>query len=152
MLRRLVRSESGAELIEFALTLPLLLLVVLGMIEFGFLFREYEVVTNAAREGARIAGLPAYSANPANAKARAEQYLAAAGLTASHPAPTVGAPVKITFVAPAVGCVWTTAVTVTYPHPFPFVGGIIKYFGGSFATVNLSATSAMRTEVAAGAC
>jgi hypothetical protein len=49
--RKRVRSERGAELIEFALTLPLLLLLVLGIIEFGFLFQEYEVVTNSAREG-----------------------------------------------------------------------------------------------------
>jgi len=52
VLRRLRRSDSGAEVIEFALTLPLLLLVVLGIIEFGFVFQQYEVVTNAAREGA----------------------------------------------------------------------------------------------------
>src|SRR5207248_3214821 len=62
LLRRLAKSESGAELIEFALTLPLLLLLVLGIIEFGFMFQEYEVLTNAAREGARIAVLPTYGA------------------------------------------------------------------------------------------
>ena len=55
-------DESGAELIEFALSLPiLLLLVVLGIIDFGLLFRRYEVVTNAAREGARVAILPGYA-------------------------------------------------------------------------------------------
>ena len=52
-LRRRLRGESGAELIETALTLPLLLLVVVGIIEFGFVFQKYEVITNAAREGAR---------------------------------------------------------------------------------------------------
>ena len=49
------------------------------MIEFGFLFQEYEVVTNAAREGARIAVLPTYSQTQAarvnNATARVNQYL-----------------------------------------------------------------------------
>ena len=49
------RSEDGAQLVEFALVLPMLLLVVLGIAEFGFIFQRYEVVTNAAREGARIA-------------------------------------------------------------------------------------------------
>ncbi len=57
-IRRGWRSESGAELVELALALPLLLLVVMGIIDFGFLFQRYEVVTNAAREGARIATLP----------------------------------------------------------------------------------------------
>lgn len=55
---RRVRSERGAELIEFALVFPVLLLVVLGIVDFGFLFQRMEVVTNAAREGARIAVLP----------------------------------------------------------------------------------------------
>ena len=32
----------------------------LGIIDFGFLFQRYEVVTNAAREGARVAILPGY--------------------------------------------------------------------------------------------
>lgn len=51
-------DESGAELIEFALALPLLLLVGLGVLDFGRLFQRYEVVTNAAREGARVGVLP----------------------------------------------------------------------------------------------
>ncbi|MCH7720860.1 MAG: pilus assembly protein, partial [Planctomycetes bacterium] len=46
--------ETGAELIELALVLPILLLVLGGIMDFGFLFLRYEVVTNAAREGARI--------------------------------------------------------------------------------------------------
>ena len=45
------RSERGSQLIEFALVLPLLLLVVLGIMDFGLLFQRYEAVTNAAREG-----------------------------------------------------------------------------------------------------
>ena len=39
---------------------PTLLLVMLGIMDFGFLFQRYEVVTNAAREGARVAILPGY--------------------------------------------------------------------------------------------
>ena len=43
--------ESGSELIEMAFTLPMLLLVAVGIIDFGFLFQRYEIVTNGAREG-----------------------------------------------------------------------------------------------------
>ena len=52
----------GAELIEFAFIFPLLLLVCLGIVDFGLLFQRYEVLTNAAREGARVAVLPGYTA------------------------------------------------------------------------------------------
>ena len=50
-------------LIEFALVFPMLLLVMLGIIDFGRLFQRYEVLTNAAREGTRVAVLPGYNAS-----------------------------------------------------------------------------------------
>ena len=53
-------SERGAEVIEFAIVLPLLLLVIFGIVDFGFLFQRYVVLTNAAMEGARVASLPGY--------------------------------------------------------------------------------------------
>ena len=56
--RRCRRGEAGSEIIECALALPLLLMVALGIVDFGLLFQRYEVVTNAAHEGARVAVLP----------------------------------------------------------------------------------------------
>jgi Flp pilus assembly protein TadG len=47
------RSERGAAAVEFALVLPFLLLLVFGIIEFGFIFNRYISVTHAAREGVR---------------------------------------------------------------------------------------------------
>ncbi len=58
----LLRSEHGAELIEMAIVTPLLLLLVFGIVDFGFLFQRYVVLTNAAVEGARVASLPGYTA------------------------------------------------------------------------------------------
>lgn len=49
-----VRSMRGQALLEFALVLPILLLLVFGIIEFGRVFHSYLVVTQAAREGARV--------------------------------------------------------------------------------------------------
>ena len=49
-----------------------------GIMDFGLLFQRYETVTNAAREGARVAVLPGYA--QADVQARVTQYLAAAGL------------------------------------------------------------------------
>jgi Flp pilus assembly protein TadG len=55
-LRRLHR-ERGAVAVEFALVLPLLLLLVLGGIDWGYYFFAGEIAANAAREGARAGAI-----------------------------------------------------------------------------------------------
>ena len=75
----IVAIERGAELVEFAFVLPTLLLVMWASSISGLLFQSYEVVTNAAGEGARVAILPGY--NNADVQARVNQYLTAGGLT-----------------------------------------------------------------------
>ena len=140
-------GESGAELIEFALVLPLLLLVVLGIIDFGFLFQRYEVVTNAAREGARVRVLPGYTDD--DVMLRVTQYLTAGGLTAipvvavNHPMRDING-----------HCAVMTSVTVTYPHAYSFVGGIASYFGANSLGTRtaLTATAEMRNELPAVGC
>lgn len=141
------QSESGAELVEFALTFPILLLVVLGIIEFGLMFREYEIITNAAREGARLRVLSSYDAD--DAIARVAQYLDAAGLD-SGLATTVSAPPAAVDIGGI--CMSAVEVTVAYPHPILFIQGIANYFGSSWDTVTLNASSTMRTEAAAPVC
>lgn len=49
--------DGGASLVEFALLLPMLLLIVLGIIEFGLLFAQYNEIRHGAREGARYAAV-----------------------------------------------------------------------------------------------
>ena len=49
--------EGGAALVEFAVLAPLLLLLVLGIVEFGYTFGQYNGVRHAAREGARYAAV-----------------------------------------------------------------------------------------------
>jgi Flp pilus assembly pilin Flp len=49
------RREEGAAAVEFALLLPLLVLLLFGIIEFGFAFSTRIQATNAAREAARLA-------------------------------------------------------------------------------------------------
>ena len=50
-------SDSGASALEFAIVVPFLLLLLFGMIEFGFVFQGQLAVTHAAREGARLAAV-----------------------------------------------------------------------------------------------
>ena len=55
--KRLLQSEreKGTVIVELAIVTPLLLLILAGIIDLGMLFWEREVMTNAAREGARAA-------------------------------------------------------------------------------------------------
>ncbi len=71
-------AERGAAAVEFALVLPVLLLLVLGAIDWGYFFFVQQVVTNAAREAARVGSLTPY--DPANT---------AADAAAQHEAETV---------------------------------------------------------------
>ncbi len=48
-----LRSEQGAAVVEFAVVLPLLLLIVFGIVEFSFILYNQAMITNASREGAR---------------------------------------------------------------------------------------------------
>lgn len=61
LIKRLRESgnDRGAEMVEFALITPLLLLVIAGIADFGFLFQSFEVSTNAARKAPALRFSPA---------------------------------------------------------------------------------------------
>jgi Flp pilus assembly protein TadG len=52
--KRIAKEEKGQSLVEFALLLPVLMLIILGIIEFGFMFNAKITLNSAAREGARV--------------------------------------------------------------------------------------------------
>jgi len=56
-IKKLNKDEKGQSVVEFALILPILLLIILGTIQFGIIFSSQIAVTNAAREGARVAAV-----------------------------------------------------------------------------------------------
>jgi Flp pilus assembly protein TadG len=150
---RLRRSERGAEVIEFALVLPLLLLIVFGIVDFGFLFQRYVVVTNAAMEGARVAVLPGYAET--DAEARAVSYLQQSGVngTVNCPTPGVGqicADAQASTVPGVGGATWPAwEVTVTYVHEYSYVGPITSMFGAGLTNTRLTARAKMRSQVGA---
>jgi hypothetical protein len=74
--RRLGRG--GQALAEAAVVIPVLLFLVVGIIEMASAWRTYQVITNAAREGARVAVLP--SGDQARVEARVRQSVESGGL------------------------------------------------------------------------
>lgn len=65
-----IEDERGAAAVEFALVLPIFILLVLGIVTFGLIFKDYLGISHAAREGARWAALGA-SQGEVDAKAAA---------------------------------------------------------------------------------
>ncbi len=63
MKRRFLKSMRGQSLVEFALVLPIMMILIFGIIDFGMGLRSYISLTNATREGARFAAV----GNPAGA-------------------------------------------------------------------------------------
>ena len=47
------KNNKGASAVEFALVLPILIVLLFGIVEFGLLMYNKAVITNASREGAR---------------------------------------------------------------------------------------------------
>ncbi|MBA7549814.1 hypothetical protein ES705_42311 [subsurface metagenome] len=54
---RIIKSEKGVSAVEFALILPLLIMLVFGIVQFGIAYNNYIALTHAAREGARLAAV-----------------------------------------------------------------------------------------------
>lgn len=140
------RSERGAALLEMALTLPLLLLVCVGILEFGRAYQTWQVLTNAAREGARIAVLPGITDSAV--QSRVQTYLSA-GQIPNAASATVNID-RTQTVSIGTGTASASQVTVTYPFNFIVLDPIARLATHStstaFTTVNMVATATMRNE------
>ena len=55
-----LRNEKGASAVEFALVLPIFIMLVFGIFQFGIAFNNWIAITHAAREGARLAVVGQY--------------------------------------------------------------------------------------------
>jgi Flp pilus assembly protein TadG len=52
-----LRNQRGQSVVEFALVLPALMLILLAIVQFGMVFKQYITLTDAVREGARKAAV-----------------------------------------------------------------------------------------------
>ena len=62
--RQTIRSEQGQTMTEFALVLPILVVLLFGIIQFGIAFNNYVALTDAARAGARKGAVSRNNSNP----------------------------------------------------------------------------------------
>jgi Flp pilus assembly protein TadG len=123
------KREQGQNLVEFALVVPILLVLVIGLAELGRAWMTRNVLTGAAREAVRIG---AVQGNQGAALARANAILSSAGIA--------GATVALADDNVAFG---TCTVTVSYDFPVTIAGFVP---GLSGATIPLSSSTSMRKE------
>ena len=57
---KIIKKENGASAVEFAIILPILVMIVFGIFEFGIAYNNWIALTHAAREGARLAAVDQY--------------------------------------------------------------------------------------------
>lgn len=124
-----MREERGATAVEFAFILPLLLVLVLGIAEFGRAFQVSGTLSAAAREGVRVMAL---QNDPAAARAAVRN---AAG---SLDPGVTDAQIAITPAVCPVTATGTVTVRLTIDYPLPL---LTDFFG---ASVDLTGTGVMR--------
>jgi len=144
-LTSITHDESGQALVEFALVLPLLLLLVLGLVDFGKAYNYWNDTTHLTAEGARFAAVNR-KPNPADPLSLQSQILNqadSAELRTGTPSPAV-APAQVCVDFPngtqAFGDPVRVSMTFTY-HFLPFIGNKT-----TILTKTITSSTVMRLE------
>ena len=140
MRNRLIRNQRGAALLETAITLPIILLVSVAIFEFGRAYQTWQVLTNAAREGARVAVIT--GTTDAQVKTAVQQYATVGGVTVAETEIALNRAV-------ALGT-WTGS-EITISHPFEFivlnpVARLVAANSTAGEALTMSAVALMRNE------
>jgi len=136
------RNERGAALIETAITIPLLMLVCVGIFEFGRAYQTWQVLTNASREGARVACLE--GTTDADVRTRVNDYLRVGGLPA-QPDSNIAVDRNVPLTATATG----SRIQVNYPFNFMVLNPIVRLVVSTSTVggpITMQAQSIMRNE------
>jgi hypothetical protein len=139
VMKRDATYRSGQGLVEFALIVPLFLVLLLGMVEFGRAWMTKNILTGAAREAVRLAAVQVDFATSDNvAQARAKGVLNSAGIDVPPAQVLVDQ-----YDSPEPGL----RVIVSYPFPLIVGGnfGLGRFFGGG-GSITLKSETSMRRE------
>ena len=141
MLKRF-RNQRGAALLETAITLPLVLLVSVSIFEFGRAYQTWQVLTNAAREGARVAVIS--GTTDADVTGAVRNYMTAGRLTNAATAPVV---IERNV---ALGANNASRITVNYPFNFMVLSPVARLVQRSSSlgqgALTMTAVAIMRNE------
>ncbi|MDP9347920.1 MAG: pilus assembly protein [Gemmatimonadota bacterium] len=132
-----LREEEGQATVEFALVLPVLVLLVVGIFEFGRAWNAHQVVTDAAREAARTAAVASTAVTRDSVKSIVDNALLRASLDPKR------ARVQIVGFGSTTGS--PVSIQVEYWYRFDFLKPLMGWVNDQ-GHVTLSATSVMRRE------
>lgn len=141
MRTRLTRNERGAALIEAAITIPLMLLLSVAIFEFGRAYQTWQVLTNAAREGARVAIIS--GTTDAQVRSAVNNYMSVGQLS------TLSDSFILVNRAAPLGANTGSQITVRYPFSFMVLGPVIRLVNPSSSAggpLTMSAVAVMRNE------
>ena len=143
MRMRALRADSrGQALLEFALILPILLLLVLGILEFGRAWNLAQMMSDVAREGARRAVIADPTITEQSVKDFMAQKLETAGVPVTAMSPPNG---SIEFTDTNGVATWHppsgTPVNATIRIPYSWM-----FFGTAFRPIVLTSSFTMRME------
>lgn len=136
-LRIRARNERGQALVEFAIVLPLLLLLLLGIVDFARAWNVFEVLTDAAREGARVAVVY----QPSTTEQDVRDTIIEAG---QRTAISID-PADITITGFHAGRGTQATVRVEYDYELKWVGALLGLVSGD-RTITMATEFAMRNE------
>jgi Flp pilus assembly protein TadG len=134
---KLIRQEEGQGMVEFAMVLPILMAILLGIVQFGVIFSNYETLTDAGRVAARKAATARFSGdNGAAARQAAKDAAGDLNLTDSEIDIQSCAPSTPYPCAPAQD--WGTGgnevtVKLTYPYAIKILDWTVK--SGNLTTI-----------------
>ena len=138
-----LKNQRGAALLETAITIPLILLVSVSIFEFGRAYQTWQVLTNAAREGARIAVIS--GTTDAQVTTAVRNYMTGGALPNA-----AAAGVSINRAVPFGGPNTASTITVSYPFQFMVLNPVVRLVrAGSTTgqgTTTMTAVATMRNE------
>jgi Flp pilus assembly protein TadG len=134
--RKCRKSARGQALAEFALVLPVLMLLIAGIVEFGRAWNIKQAVTDAAREGVRYAVVADPTVTEDTVRSRVKERLALASID------TAAATVDISGAFHAAG---EMTVSVSTQYRMAFIGALMNWFGAS-RNVTIDTQATMRSE------
>lgn len=139
--------ENGASAVEFALVLPVLMVILFGIIEFGFVLYDKAILTNASREGVRRGIV--YKWDPATSVVIAVPAADITSTVSSYCATylvSLGSGTAVPTTTVTGNCaVPDSSLTVTVSYPYSFL--VLPNFVGSLTGgITLTGTTVMRCE------